>query len=377
MKVLAVTGTRADWGLLAPVLALLRDDARFDLAICATGQHLMGDRASLAAIEAEGFAVDATVDMELSEDDGPRALSAAMGRALTGIGAVLDDAKPDLVLILGDRYETLAAASASVLSRVPVAHLCGGDLTLGAMDDAFRHAITKLSALHFPTNADAARRIARMGEDPARIHAVGSPGIDRLHAMEPTGRRAFLKGLGLPDAPFAVVTFHPPTLSGDGAAHCAEMLAALDDTGLALLLTGSNADPGGRGIDRMLRDFAEGRDRAVYRESLGSRGYADALRHAEVCVGNSSSGLYEAPSFGLPVVNIGDRQEGRLRAACVIDCAPERGAIAGAIATARARGRAPCDTPYGDGRAAPRIVKVLAATDPAALIRKGFNEGMA
>ena len=189
MKILAVTGTRADWGLLVPVLTLLRDDPRFDLRIAVTGQHLAPGNPSLDAIAQDGFGIDHRVPMGLSEDDSSAALTQAMGACVSGCGAVFDAVRPDLCLVLGDRYEMLCVVSAALMSGVPVAHLCGGDLTHGAFDDAIRHAITKMSALHFVTNADAARRVRQLGEDPAHVFVSGSPGLiafsrrPLLHAM--------------------------------------------------------------------------------------------------------------------------------------------------------------------------------------------------
>lgn len=378
MRVLAVTGSRADWGLLQPVLAALRDDPRFVLVLAATGQHMMGDRSSLAAISEEGFVVDHAVDIGLSEqDDGAHAVTAAMASAVAGLGAAIAAARPDLLLVLGDRYEILAAASASVLARVPVAHLCGGDVTRGAMDDAFRHAITKLSALHFVTNEAAADRVRQMGEAPERIFTVGSPGLDRLKAIRPLERAGFFEEMGLPPGrPLFLVTFHPPTLSADAAAQAAAMFAALDTVPDArIVVTGSNADPGGREIDALVSAYASSRDGAVYRASLGSALYAAGLTHADAVIGNSSSGLYEAPSFGTPTVNIGDRQEGRLRAPSVIDCAPDAGAISAAISSALERGKCPGMSPYGDGCTVPRIVEILGRIgDTKTLIRKTFRE---
>lgn len=377
MKVLAVSGTRADWGLLQPVLALLRDDARFAPEILVTGQHLMAGSTSVAAIEAAGFAVAHRVDMGLAERDGDAALCAATGRAVAGVGAVLAKARPDLMLVLGDRYEILGAVTAALLSKVPVAHIAGGDVTEGAFDDSIRHAMTKMSALHFTTTEEAAARVRQMGETPARVFVTGSPGIDQVLAVPRMGRAAFFDSLGLkPQARNFVITLHPATLSADNAAMARAMLDALDAYPQAgLIFTGSNADPGAAELDEIIRAWVAGRDNAVFHASLGSARYFSALDHCDLVLGNSSSGLYEAPSFGIPTVNIGDRQARRVRAASVIDCAPEAGAIRAAIDTALAGDWTGTVNPYGDGQAAPRIVAHLAAvTDPAALIRKSFED---
>ncbi|WP_366654187.1 UDP-N-acetylglucosamine 2-epimerase [Fodinicurvata sp. EGI_FJ10296] len=375
MKVLAVTGTRADWGLLAPVLALMRDDRRFDLRVAVTGQHLSPAATSRAAIETDGFSVDYSIDMMLGEEDGYSALCAAMGRATAGMGQVLADFQPDMVLVLGDRYEILSMVSAAVVAKVPVVHLCGGDVTEGAIDDSIRHAITKIASLHFVTNAEAARRVRQLGENPAHVFNVGSTGLDRIRLVARMDRRSFFDSVGLEPADRNfLVTFHPPTLSDDAERQCETLLAALrrfPDVGL--IFTGSNADTGGRAIDRAVKAFVATRDNAVFHVSLGSEKFFSALDHVDLVVGNSSSGLYEAPSFCVPTVNIGDRQARRPRAGSVIDCEASVGGIVAAIESGLTLDCSGVVNPYGDGHAAERIVAQLAAIDdPRRLIRKSF-----
>ncbi|OZA19494.1 MAG: UDP-N-acetylglucosamine 2-epimerase (hydrolyzing) [Rhodobacterales bacterium 17-64-5] len=374
MKVLALTGTRADWGLLVPVLDALRDDDSFELEIAATGQHLMDGGGSLDAIVAEGHRVTHVIDMGLDGDDSPAALACGMGAAVAGVGAVLANSMPDLLLVLGDRYEILASVQAAVVARVPIAHICGGDVTEGAIDDSIRHAITKLAALHFPTNAESAARIVQMGEDPARVHNVGSTGIDRIIALEPLSRAAFFASVGLaPRARNFVITYHPATLAQAPTAEAQAMLDALDAFPEAgLIFTGSNADPGAREIDALVQTYVASRSSAVFHASLGSRRYFSALTHCDIVIGNSSSGVMEAPSFSLPTVNIGDRQARRLRADSVIDCAPRPDAIVTAIQTGLVLDCSAAN-PYGDGRAAARIIAVLKALEkPSTLVRKSF-----
>lgn len=377
MKILAVTGTRADWGLLVPVLTLLRNDPRFSLEICVTGQHLMSGNPSFDAIMQDGFSIDHRVPMEISEDESKAALTAAMGACLSGIGAVFEETTPDLCLVLGDRYEMLCVASAALVSAVPVAHLCGGDLTHGAFDDSIRHAITKMSGLHFVTNKDAARRVRQLGEDPAHVFVSGSPGIDRILAQPAVARDAFLAEVGLPAGQdYMLVSFHPETLCDDQAGQLSaltEALAGLPEIGL--LLSGSNADPGGQAIDRAFVALAKARENAVFHVSLGSRLYFSAMAHARLLIGNSSSGVYEAPSFGIPTVNIGDRQAGRPRARSVIDCAATTGAIRQAIERAHGLDCRGVQNPFGDGHAAERIVEALAGIKtPAGLVKKTFRD---
>lgn len=375
MRILVVSSSRADWGLLAPVVAELRARPGFDVHLALTGQHLMQGSDSLDAVKSEGVIIDHLVPMGLSADDRPAALAQAMGKAVAGVGELIGDIAPDLLMVLGDRYEILSAVTAAVVARVPVAHLCGGDVTEGAIDDSIRHAITKLSSLHFVTNVEAERRVRQLGEPEDRVFTVGSPGIDRMVATVPLSRTDLLRGVGLdPDRPFLLVTLHPATLAADPLDESRALVSALEEfSGHALLLTGSNADPGARAIDAIMQAFAADRGNAAFERSLGSQRYFSALRHAAAVVGNSSSGLYEAPSFKVPTVNIGDRQKGRLRARSVIDCEPSKDAIVAAISRALDLDCADVINPYGDGRTSVRIADILETIDePTSLARKTF-----
>lgn len=376
LRVLAVTGSRADWGLLSPLLRKLRDDARFDLALAVTGQHLeQGEKPSLAEIAADGFHAFHQIDMKLTRSDGPAALAAGMGRATAGVGALLADLRPDMVILLGDRYEILAAASAALISRVPIAHICGGDVTEGAMDDSIRHAITKLSALHFVTTEDAARRVAQMGENPEHIFNVGSPGLDRIREVPTLDKQVLWAELGLNAAKASfLVAFHPATLSDNVAQQVDELTRALDHfPDAALIVTGSNADPDAGMIDQKMKAYVATRRNAVFRTSLGSQRFFSALRAVDVMIGNSSSGLYEAPSFGIPTVNIGNRQARRVRASSVIDCDAQCPSIVMAVRKALSMDCTGISNPYGDGHAADRIVEALARTVlPSKLVAKSF-----
>lgn len=378
LRVCAVTGSRADWSLLSVPLAGLRDDPAFALSLVVTGQHLVaaaGD--TVRIIENEGFHIDERVDMKLT-DDTATGVTKSLGQAVIGFAGALDRLKPDLMFLLGDRYEILAAAQAALIARVPVAHLCGGDVTEGAMDEAIRHGITKMAHIHFVTNEDAGRRVRQLGEDPAQVHVVGSPGLDRIRMTPVMTRDDFFAAVDLaPRGRTLLITFHPVTLEHDSDTQCAEMLAALDDQGpdTGLIFTGANADTGGRKLDTLIGKFAAAHDNAVVHASLGTERYVAALAHADAMVGNSSSGLYEAPSFGLPAVNIGDRQAGRPRAASVIDCPPARDAINAAIGQALEMDRSDIENPYGDGHAADRIVAALKGIgDPRALLKKSFHD---
>lgn len=378
-KICVVTGSRADYGLLYWPMRLIAEDPDFELQIVVTGMHLspiFGE--TWRQLEEDGFSIAAKVEMLLSGDTGV-AVAKSVGLGVIGFADAIDRLRPDLMLVLGDRFEILAAVQAALFVRVPVAHLCGGDVTEGAFDESIRHAITKMSHLHFPTNAQAAGRLVAMGEDPIHVHAVGSPGLDRIRRMVFLERGCFFEAVGLaPRSRNLLVVFHPTTLDAVSALdQVEELLAALAELGpeTSLIITGANADTEGQRLNARLREFAESRDEAVFRMSLGSELFLNALNQADAIVGNSSSGLYEAPSFGTPTVNIGDRQKGRLRAPSVIDCAPARQDIRAAISEAMARGRQAVDNPYGNGRAAEDILDVLRKVpDYTVLLRKPFRE---
>lgn len=376
-RLCVVSGGRADYGLLYWPMKEIAASDQFELQLAVTGMHLapeFGD--TLAAIERDGFRIDARVDMLLASDT-PVGIAKSIGLGVIGFADAFERLKPDLLLLLGDRFEILAAAQAALVARLPTAHLCGGDVTEGAFDEAIRHAITKMAHLHFATNEPAARRLRQLGEDPARIFTVGSPGIDTILRTEPLPPAELERETGLDlGKRLLLVTFHPATLGRTpAAADLEELLAALAGLGdeFALAITMPNADTEGRALARRLERFAATQRNARLFPALGSRAYLSLMRHAAAVVGNSSSGLYEAPSLGTPTVDIGERQRGRLKAASVISCAAERGAIAAAIAEALRRGKAPVANPYGAGDSARRIVEILASIgDFRALTAKRF-----
>jgi len=381
-RVGVVTVGRSDYGHLRPVLEAIRRAPDLELLLFVAGMHLASEFGlTVRDIEADGFPISARVEM-LGGGDTPEAVAAATGRGVTGFGEAFARVRPDLLVVLGDRFEMLAAAVAALPFALPVAHIHGGEVSEGAMDNQIRHAITKLAHLHFASAEPHARRIAAMGEEPWRIHTAGAPGLDRLATTEPLSRAALARELGLPEAgPWLLVTFHPVTLEyRETAAHVDELLAAIEKTDGFIVITYPNADTSGRVIMERIEEFA-GRHprRCRLAKSLGERLYLSLLRHADLMIGNSSSGLIEAPSFGLPVVNVGSRQRGRLRGANVIDVEPSREDILRGIEAAqalpfRARARATAN-PYGDGHAAPRIVDVLRSVPiDARLVQKRFSD---
>ena len=376
LRVCVVTGSRADYGLLKPLLRELQADPETELQLLVTGMHLAPEFGlSVRVIEADGFQPDARVEMLLSSDT-PTGTARSLGLGVMGAADALARLEPDWVVVLGDRFEMFAAAQAALVLRLPTAHIAGGDVTLGAFDEALRHAMTKTAHLHFVTNERARRRVVQLGEVPTRVHNVGSPGLDLIRQLEPVSRDTLAERLGVAFRETnLLVTFHPVTLEPDSAAQYAELLAALADLpeSFGFVFTGSNADPAGRELLAMTRAFCERLPgRAAYFTSLGED-YVRLMAHVDAVVGNSSSGLYEAPSFKIPTLNIGTRQGGRVRADSVTDVPAERAAISRGLRRALEGDYTDTVNPYGDGHAAPRIVRHLKAVeDPVSLLKKPF-----
>jgi UDP-hydrolysing UDP-N-acetyl-D-glucosamine 2-epimerase len=380
MKVLLVTGSRSDWGLLRPVAQALRSDPAFELEIVATGSHLADAfGATVGEITCDGFAVTHRVDLQLA-GDAPADIAQATARGLAGFARLLAIHRPDWVLLLGDRYEIFAAAQACLLLGVPIAHIAGGDVTEGAIDDAMRHAITKMASLHLVAHADAARVVVQLGEDPARVHCVGNPGLDRLAAEPPPDRQEMREAgyaVGVSDL---LLLLHPETAGADTDAATAGMADAVTEAidrfapDGAVWLVLPNADAHGRALSAQLRAWAAGRVNVHVFESLPRRWFLGLMTHCRAMVGNSSSALAEAPSLGLPAVDVGARQAGRLAGDSVVHAPAQSGAIVRALAQACAlKGRSFCN-PYGQGGASGRIVAALkAAGEPRALLRKRFH----
>ena len=375
--VAVVTVARSDYGHLCPVLAALRDAPDVHPLLFVAGAHLVPELGlSVREIEADGWLIAASVDV-LEPDDSPAGVAAATGRAIQGFARAYAKHHPDLVVVLGDRIEMLAAAAAALPFALPVAHIHGGEVTEGAMDNQIRHAISKLAHLHFVSAPVHAERLVRMDEERWRIYTVGAPGLDRLRSRPFLSRGDLAGRLGLPAAgPWIIVTYHPVTLEyGDTAQHVAELIAALETIPGTFVVTYPGADTARRTIIDALEAFARRSTRVRLQPSLGELPYLSLLEHADVMVGNSSSGLIEAPTFGLPVVNIGHRQGGRLRGANVIDVGYGRDEIRRGIAAALTPGLRDrlrtSPNPYGDGRAAPRIVEILRRVPlDAALVQK-------
>lgn len=374
-----VTGTRAEYGLLYWLMKGIAADPDLELQLVVTGMHLSPEFGlTYRQIEEDGFAITAKVEMLLSSDS-PVGIAKSMGLGVIGFADAFDRLRPDIILLLGDRFEILTAAQAALVARIPVAHIAGGDSTEGAFDEAIRHSVTKMAHLHFVTNETAARRVRQLGENPAHIYNVGSPGIDQIKRLHLMGRHELEQSLELTfQKRNLLVTFHPATL-GDVPAgvQFQELLDALDrlgpDTGI--IFTKPNADTGGRAIIEMIEQYLTRRPGAWAYSSLGQLRYLSLIPQVDAVVGNSSSGLYEVPSFRKPTVNIGDRQKGRLQASSVINCEPRTGDIVRAIEKAMVLDCSGAINPYGDGEASSRIVAELKTIgNPRDLIRKQFHD---
>ncbi len=362
LHVTCITTGRADYSLLRWPMREIVDADNMRLSIVAGGGHVAASQgATLSEIQQDGFLVDQTVEMYLdSNSTSGQAIGA--GLATVGVAQALARLAPDWVMLLGDRFEVLGAATAAALHRIPICHLCGGDVTEDAYDDAFRHALTKLSHLHCTSTADAASNVLQMGEEPWRVVHTGSPGLDAIHNIPRMPRAEVFAALGLPDhVRTFLVTLHPTTLKDDlGRSELDALLAALDECPDAqVVFTSVNADSGGADFNAVVRDYVAGRNGAVFRKSLGQTLYFNAAREMQMVIGNSSSGLYEIPSLSVPTVNIGDRQKGRLRAASVFDCSGSKDGILASIHAAAAFSGTYVENPYGDGQSASRVVAAL------------------
>lgn len=360
-----VTVGRSDYGLYRPILRAIRAAPDLRLHLLVAGAHLSPEFGhTVREVEDDGFAVDDRVEMLLSSDS-PLGVAQSIGLGVIGFASAFARHPPDLLLVLGDRFEMYAAALAALPLTLPIAHVHGGEVSFGAIDDALRHSMTKLAHLHFVSTEAYARRVVQLGEEPWRVVVSGAPGLDNLGQVPLLGPEELEQRFGVRMQPAPLlVTFHPVTLEPDQVvAQTEELLAALDECGEPVVFTQPNPDAGGRGIARRIDAFVASRPRSWRLDSLGTQGYFSLMKAAAAMVGNSSSGIIEAPSFGLPVVNVGSRQAGRVRAANVIDVPPEREAVQAAIRRAlspafAAEARA-VRNPYGDGHAAERIVARL------------------
>lgn len=379
-KICVFTGTRAEYGLLSPLMGAVKKEKKLDLQIVASGMHLSEEFGlTYKDIEKDGFRIDKKLDISLASDT-PIGLSRSISLAIEGLTRVYRQLRPDIVVILGDRFEALAAAISAAISRIPLAHLNGGEATFGAMDEAIRHSITKMSHLHFTSTEEYRRRVIQLGEDPERVFNVGAVGLDNIKRFRLLSKEALEK-----EAAFKfrdrnlLITFHPVTLEYNTAkkqfANLLSVLNGLKET--SLIFTKANADTGGRIVNRLIDEYAAGNaHKSVVFSSMGQLKYLSTMQFVDGVVGNSSSGIIEAPSFKIGTINIGDRQAGRIKAESIIDCKPHRRDIGAAIK--RLYSKEFSETlksvvnPHGDGKSAKRIIEVLKDCRLKGVLKKVF-----
>lgn len=380
-KICVVTGTRAEYGLLRWIMQGIRDDPELTLQVIATGMHLSPEFGlTYREIEQDGFWIDRKVEM-LTSSDTPVGIAQSMGLSMIGFADALKELAPDLIVVLGDRFEIFSAVSAALVARIPVAHLHGGETTEGAFDEALRHSITKMSHLHFVAAEAYRQRVIQLGEQPDRVFLVGGLGIDNIKRLKLLDREALEASLDFKLGPKSLlITYHPVTLETATAVEQMEellaALAGLEDT--QLIFTFPNADTGGRALIKQLEQFVAQLSNARVYTSLGQLLYLSCIAQVDGVVGNSSSGLVEVPSFKKGTINIGDRQRGRLQAASVINCAPNRESITVALKrlyssdfqSSLLQGA----SPYGEGGASVKVINILRHFAITGIIKKTFYD---
>jgi len=378
-KICVVTGTRAEYGLLTPLMKEIWNDPDLQLQIIATGMHLSPEFGmTVDAIEKE-FTVNKKVEILLSSDTSI-GVAKSMGLAQISLAEAYAELSPDILLVLGDRFEILAAVSAALVSNLPIAHLSGGELTYGAIDDSIRHAITKMSHLHFTATEEYRERVIRMGEEPERVFNVGEAGLDNLKNLDLLSKEAFEKSIRFKlGEKNILVTYHPVTQEKDSTKQFSNLLDALSQRpDIHVIFTKANADAGGRVINQMIDKYAEKRDNCVVFTSLGQLRYLSALQYVDAVVGNSSSGIVEAPSFHIGTINIGNRQEGRTQAESTINVPPTKEAILEALDTLYSemfqKKLASVTNPYYQENVSFRIKEILKTCDLTNITKKKFYD---
>lgn len=382
-KVCVITGSRAEYGLLRWVMEGISLSKILDLQVVVTGMHLSPEFGlTYREIESDGFVIDRKIEMLMSSDTAV-GITKSVGLGMIGIADALDDLSPDIVLLLGDRFETLSAATAAMIARVPIAHLHGGEATEGLIDEAIRHAITKMSHLHFVATKEYRNRVIQLGEDPDRVFLVGGLGIDNIKNIDLLSREELESVLEFKlGKKNLLITFHPVSLEKDSAERqMEELIKALDFLdNTHFVFTMPNADPSGRILLDKVNSFVSRNENAVVFSSLGQLRYLSLMAQVDAVVGNSSSGLIEAPTFKKWTVNIGDRQRGRIRAASVIDCEPNCEDISAAIAKvycpSSRNSLINLVNPYGSGGASKEVVRLIEDISLENILKKRFYDLM-
>ncbi len=380
-KICVVTGTRAEYGLLYWLMKEIEADSELELQLIVTGMHLSPEFGlTYKEIEQE-FKIDKKIEMLLSSDTSI-GISKSMGLAQISFAEAYEELKPDIVVVLGDRYEIFSAVSAAMIARVPIAHLHGGETTEGAFDEAIRHSITKISHLHFVATDEYRKRVIQLGEEPSKVFNVGGMGIENIKRLKLLSKEEFEESIDFKlNIKNILVTFHPVTLENSIAKEqFNELLEAIDklkDTNI--IFTKANSDTDGRIINKMIDEYvSKNSHKSVAFTSLGQLRYLSALQYMDAVVGNSSSGLAEAPSFKIGTINIGDRQKGRIKAVSVIDCEPNKEDILKAFTKLYSKefqdSLKHIQNPYGDGIASLKITKILKTIELEDILKKKFYD---
>ncbi|GED67583.1 UDP-N-acetyl glucosamine 2-epimerase [Brevibacillus reuszeri] len=381
-KICVVTGTRAEYGLLYWLMREIQDDPELQLQIVVTGMHLSPEYGlTYQLIEQDGFVIDEKVEMLLSSDTSV-GIATSLGLGTIGFAGVFDRLAPNIVVVLGDRFEILAAAQAAMVARIPLAHLHGGETTEGVIDEAIRHSVTKMSHLHFVSTETYRNRVIQMGEQPERVYTVGAIGLDNIRKMDLMDRPTIERSINFSlKRPSFLITYHPVTLEkGHSETAIKELFHALDEfPNATCIFTKPNADMEGRTISKMIDEYVYQRPSTCKSfVSLGQLRYLSAIQHVDVVIGNSSSGILEVPYFRKPTVNLGDRQKGRIQAASVIDCMETKESICDAIKMALShefhRQLQKIHSPYGEDYVSGKVKKVLKEVDLSLLLKKSFYD---
>jgi len=376
-KICVVTGTRAEYGLLYWLLKEIESDKDLELQVIVTGTHLSPEFGLTFKTIEEEFKIDKKIEMLLSSDT-HIGISKSMGLAQISFSEAYEELKPNLLVVLGDRYEIFSAVSAAMIANIPIAHLHGGEITQGAFDESIRHSITKMSHLHFTATNEYRNRVIQLGENPNRVFNVGGLGIDNIKKLKLLSHKEFEDSINFKlNKKNIIVTFHPVTLENSTAKEqFKELLDAIDELeNTHIIFTKANSDTDGRIINQMINEYVtKNNDKSIEFTSLGQLRYLSALQYVDVMVGNSSSGLIEAPSFGIATVNIGDRQKGRIKAKSVIDCEPNKQSILEAFNKVYKNNFSNIINPYGNGGASQKIKKIIKEIILKDILKKSFYD---
>ena len=368
-KICVVTGTRAEYGLLSPLIQKIAADEELELQLVATGMHLSPEFGlTVDLIEKDGFELSDKIEILLSSDSAI-GISKSMGLANISFAETFERLQPDMIVLLGDRYEIFSAASVATIAKIPVAHLHGGETTEGAYDEAFRHSISKMSWLHFTSTEGYRQRVIQLGESPERVFNVGAIGIENIKEMPLMTKEELENSLNFTlNEPLSLVTFHPVTLEDQSSEQqFNELLAALEEVEGTIIFTKANSDSDGRIINQLIDEFVRTHsERSIAYTSMGQLRYLSAMSMADIVIGNSSSGIIEAPSFNIPTINIGDRQKGRIQAGTVLNCEPRKEELLDAITDALSQefktNIKNSPNPYGEGQVSEKILTVIKNT---------------